>query len=260
MPFKMVNKGAKEADINIYGMIGNFKMFSEDVSPTSFKNELEELGDIELINVYLNTPGGGVYAGITIGDILKNHPAAVKTIVQGMCASIGVTILQAGDERSIAKNGSIYVHNPMGCACGYETDMMKMAKALKQVKEPIMESFDRVSISKKKLSQLMDEETTLTAREALNYGFVDSINDTKVKANVKNNIVTFDNYSFDSFILKNFDTAKIEQFDGVDNDTNNEPDVKAELLEMENRYHTMVEMDNEIMDREINNLSGKGTV
>ena len=254
MPWKIQNKGNKIGEVRIYGIISDFKFFSEDTTPSSFQKELDALGDVDLINVYINSAGGGVFAGFTIYNILKRHPALVSTKVDGIAASIAAVILQAGDERTVAKNGTIYVHNPMGCICGYADDLRKYADELDKLKQPIVDSFDKLKISKNKLQELMGAETLMTAREALKMGFVDKIEEYPVKAKVENKNVTFENVSFDSTMFKNFDLSKIEVFDSVEEpkpDNNNE----NELRDMERRYHTLMSMDNEINELFITNFN-----
>jgi ATP-dependent Clp protease protease subunit len=255
MPFNMINKGDKTGEINIYGAIGNSKWNEEDTTPTDFKRQLDALGDVEFLNVFINSPGGGIYAGITIYDILKNHPAAVKTIGQGIVASIATVIFQAGDERVMIKNGTMYLHNPMGCMCGYATEMRKYADLLDKAKVPILKSFDNIKISETRLAQLMDEETTLNASEVVKMGLADYIEDRKVKASVKNCIVSFNNVEFNSDIFKNFDLSKIELFDGEKTEpiqmVKNDSEVAAE---MERRYHLMNELNGEIANIEISTI------
>lgn len=253
MPFNMVNKGNKTAEVRIYGAIGSYKMFEEDTTPSDFQNKLDDLGDIEYLNVDINSPGGGIYAGITIYNILKNHPAVVKTRVMGIAASIASLVLQAGDERQIAKNGTVYLHNPMGGAWGYSKDLRKMAEELDKIKEPILNSFDNTKVSPKRLMTLMDEETTLTASEALKIGLVDSIGTENVKSYVKNSIVTFDDVSFDSEMFSNFDASKIVLFNGNAGNPN-----ASDLAEMEKRCQIVFGMQSAINSIEINNLTPKG--
>lgn len=215
MPFSMLNKGGKVGEIRIYGEITNMKWFEEDTTPSDFQAQLDALGDIEYLNVFINSPGGGISAGTAIYNIIKRHGAAVMTSVDGIAASISVAILQAGDERVMAKNSTIYVHNPMYGICGYyySKDLSKFSEELDKAKEPLMESFNRLKISKDKLSELMDSETTLTAAEALKMGFIDRIEDYSVSAKVENKKVTFGGVSFDSRMFKNFDISKIKNFE-----------------------------------------------
>lgn len=254
MPFTMVNKGKKVGEIQMYGQIGNYKLFEEDTTPTDFKKQLEDLGDIELLNVFINSPGGGIFAGITIADTLKQHKALVRTVGQGIVASIATVVHQAGDERVMIKNGTYYMHNPMGGAWGYAKDLRKFADQLDRIKTPIMESFDRVKVSQERIAELMNEESTLTAKEALALGLVDSIEDRKIKTDIKNNLVTFENVTVDVNIFNKFDLSKLQNYSGTDDVPEPEDTNKDELKAMEQRYFAMLQMQNDIIDKEIQSL------
>ena len=243
MPWKMINKGKKEGEIRIYGVITDFQMFKEDTTPTGFQEELDAMGDIELLTVYLNTPGGGTAAGNTIYNILKRHPAVVHTKVDGIAASMGATILQAGDERSIALNGQVFMHNPLGCICGYASDLRKYANWLDKTQEGIMSNFSRLKIDNKKLTKIMEAETLLTANESLQMGFVDKIDDDSVDVNVENKNVTFNGVTFNADMYRHFDISKLEQYNVQNKSGNND------IEEYESRFSKMFE--NQIA---INNL------
>lgn len=246
MPFTIKNIGEKTGEIKIYGVVGDYKWYEEDVTPNDFQNKLDDLGDVELLNVYINSPGGNISAGVTIYNILKRHPALVATHVDGIAASIASVILQAGDERVAAKNSTIYIHNPIGGAYGYSADIRKYADYLDKFKEPIVSSFENLKISNVKLRQLMDEETLMTAQEALKMGFVDKIDGKTVKAKVENNRVTFENVTFDIGMFKNFDLLKIN----IGNNTEDEKDIS----DMEKRFHLSYEMQNAINVVELNEV------
>lgn len=177
MPIKIAKNETtlKTYDIEIYGEIVEEEWYETDVSPSTISEKLKDL-DAELLNVYINSPGGSVFAGIAIYNMLKRHKALVRAQVDGIAASIASVILQAGDERVSANNGMVMVHNPMSFAYGYASDLRKMAEDLDKVKEPIISSYmDRVEISREEVEKLMDEETFMTAIEASKYGFIDTI-------------------------------------------------------------------------------------
>ncbi|MDF1511985.1 Clp protease ClpP, partial [Robertmurraya sp. DFI.2.37] len=83
-----------------------------EVSSITFKNELDELGEgIEIINLYINSPGGSVFEGITIHNMLKRHNARIIVHVDGVAASIASVIAMAGDEIFMPKNSMLMIHN-----------------------------------------------------------------------------------------------------------------------------------------------------
>lgn len=210
MPWNMKKTDEKTGEIRIYGLISDLKFFEDDTTPTDFQKDLDSLGKIENLKVYINSPGGGVFAGFAIYNIIKRSSARVTTVVDGQASSIAAVILQAGDERTSAKNGMIFVHEAMGCMCGYADDMRKYANELDKVQESLLDSFDRVDLSRQKIVESMKNETLMTAKEALQMGFIDRIEDRAVKSKVENKKVTYDDVTYDYRNFKGFDVSKLE--------------------------------------------------
>jgi ATP-dependent Clp protease protease subunit len=216
MPIEIKNISTEEktATVYIYGEIVSEKFWDEDFSP----HELIPLAtmDLDMIDVYINSPGGAVFAGIAIYNMLKSHKALVRITVDGIAASIASVILQAGDERLIAANGMVMIHNPMGVEFGYASDLRKAADLLDKVKEPIVTTLiEKTKISQDDIERLMDEETYMTALEALDRGFVDKIVGDKVPVGIGHDgEIIFNSIKIDKKfknIYKN--SAKIEKYE-----------------------------------------------
>lgn len=175
--FDVVNKGNKTGEVSIYGQITNDRWYDDDVTPSDFKKALDDLGDLEYLNIYLNSPGGSVFAGITIGSIIKRQNALTHIRVDGLAASIASVILQAGDERSIVSNGQVMVHNVSTLLIGYynAAGLRTVAQELDDVNESILASYSRANVKGPALQELMDAETWLTAKKAVALGFADYV-------------------------------------------------------------------------------------
>jgi len=208
--WRITNQGNKTAEVQIYGVISDEKWYEDDVTPNEFKAELDALGDIDLLNVHINSPGGSVFAGFTLYNILKRHPAAVATHVDGMAASIASVVLQGADERVMATNGMVMIHNPMAIALGYAEDLRKVADDLDKIREPIVKSYsDRVSVSDDEVKAMMDAETWMTAEEAVEKGFADRIDEsTFASATAKGSSLVVNGMTFDVGRFKNFDASR----------------------------------------------------
>lgn len=166
----------KKADITIYEAIGNY--WDGGITPKQFSDDLKALGDIDEIYVHLNSPGGQVFDGNTIYNILKNHKARVIVDIEGLAASIASVIAMAGDEIRIAENGMMMVHNASAFAIGDAEAMRKTADMLDKTNSTIISTYaKRTGLDEEKVTDLMNAETWMTAKEALDYGFVDSITD-----------------------------------------------------------------------------------
>jgi len=167
----------KTAKIFIYGEIDNFG-FEDSIGAKDFAEKLAALGDIEEINVHINSPGGMVFEGITIYNTLVNHPAKIIVHIDGVAVSIASVIAMAGDEVRIAKNGMMMIHNPMARLGGESKDFRDMADTLDKIKETLIISYRRVTdMPEKVISDLMDKTTWFTAQEAMDSGLVHTVTD-----------------------------------------------------------------------------------
>lgn len=170
----------KSADVFIYGEITKYAWEEYgEVSSITFKNELDELGDdVEVINLYINSPGGSVFEGITIHNMLKRHKAKVITHVDGVAASIASVIAMAGDVIKMPKNSMLMIHNAWTFAWGNAKELRKTADDLDRISNSSMQSYLQKAsdkITAEKLQELLDAETWLSADEAYEYGLCDEV-------------------------------------------------------------------------------------
>jgi len=169
----------KSADVFIYGEITKFA-FTEDGehSAQTFKQELDELGDVETINLYTNSPGGSVFEGITIHNMLKRHKARIVAHVDALAASIASVIIMAADEIIMPSNSMLMIHNPWTLTVGNSAELRKQADDLDRIGESAIQSYlDKAGdkLEETKLREMLDAETWLTASEAYNYGLCDVV-------------------------------------------------------------------------------------
>lgn len=176
---KMSAENEKSADIFIYGEITKYAWEEYgEVSSITFKNELDELGDVEVIHLYINSPGGSVFEGITIGNMLTRHKARVIVHVDGVAASIASVIAMAGDEIRMPKNAMMMIHNAWTFAWGNAKELRKVADDLDRISNSSMQSYLQKAgdkLSEEKLQEMLDAETWLSADEALEVGLCDTV-------------------------------------------------------------------------------------
>jgi len=167
----------KSADVMIYDRIG--KDFWGDGSTVEAKrliNELKALGELETINVFINSPGGSVFDGNAIYNYLKSHKAEINVKVDGIAASIASVIAMSGDEIEMPENAMIMIHDPAGLVAGTAEDMNKMAVALEKIKTGMIAVYhNRSRLENDQISEMMTDETWLTAAEAVKYGLADKV-------------------------------------------------------------------------------------
>ena len=156
------------------GEISDTTWFGDETTPDAFKQELESgSGDIEVV---INSPGGDCFAAAMIFSMLKEYKGNVHVKIDSLAASAASVIAMAGDKVSINPVGMIMIHDPMMFAGGNAKDLEKAIDILNEVKESIINAYTMKSgLSRKKISELMSEETWMNAKKAKELGFVDEI-------------------------------------------------------------------------------------
>ncbi len=168
------DKKTKTGVLHLYDGIGPYS----GISARDFASALKDLGDVDYIELHINSPGGSVFDGAAIYNMLLDHQALVDVRVDGLAASIASIIALAGDQITIAKNAMMMVHNPSALAWGGAADMRKMAGTLDKVKSTLISVYaDRMGLPDDDISQLMDEESWYTAKEAVDAGLADVVGD-----------------------------------------------------------------------------------
>ena len=139
-----------------------------------FRDELAKVSGN--LTVWLNSPGGDVFAASQIYSMLKNHKGKVTVKIDGIAASAASVVAMAGDETLIAPTALMMIHDPSTCAMGNKADMEKAIILLDEVKESIINAYETKShLSRNKIAKLMSDETWLNAKKAHEMGFVDGI-------------------------------------------------------------------------------------
>lgn len=130
------------------------------------------------ISIYLNTPGGSVYAGLGIYDTMQFISAKVSTICTGMAASMGAVLLVAGEKgkRAALPHSRVMIHQPMGGIQGQASDIEITAREILKIKEELYKIIsDHSGQSMEKIIADADRDYWMNAEEALRYGMIDQI-------------------------------------------------------------------------------------
>lgn len=168
------NEETSETELQFNGPISEETWFGDEVTPRLFRDELAKIkGDL---TVWLNSPGGDCFAASQIYTMLRNHKGKITVKIDGIAASAASVVAMAGDETLISPTGMLMIHNPATLAMGNKADMEKAIELLDEVKESIINAYEtKSSLSRAKISHLMDESTWMNAKRALQLGFVDGI-------------------------------------------------------------------------------------
>lgn len=130
------------------------------------------------ISIYLNTPGGSVYAGLGIYDTMQFVKSRVATICTGMAASMGAVLLVAGEKgmRAALPHSRVMIHQPMGGIQGQASDIEITAKEILKLKDELYQIIaDHSGQAMDKIRQDADRDYWMTAAEALEYGMIDKV-------------------------------------------------------------------------------------
>lgn len=157
----------KSAELLVYGVVG-FDPWDEAVTLASFARQLRDMGEVEAIDVRINSPGGDVFEGVAIGNLLTQHKARKRVYIDGLAASIASVIAMSGDEIHIAENGSMMIHNAWGISIGDHRDMLETAELLERLDGQIARTYAARSGRKDAtFLALMAKETWFTGQEAV---------------------------------------------------------------------------------------------
>lgn len=176
------NKTDDEADLYLYIEIASWGGGYYAHSAKSFKQELDNLGDIKTLNVFINSPGGDVFEGVAIYNMLKRHKAHVNVHVDGLAASIASVIAMAADTIYMPSNAMMMIHNAWMFTAGDSNALREAADMLDKVNTSIRQSYlDKAgdAITEEDLTTLMDKESWLTAQECYDYGLCDVVGEAK---------------------------------------------------------------------------------
>lgn len=226
--FRMKATNNDVADVFIDGEIVSDKWTDSEVSAHSFRDALKDLGPRKQINLHLNSPGGSVFDGIAINNMLKQNSANVNVYIDGLAASIASVIAMSGDTIFMPSNAMMMIHNPSSGVWGNAEEMRKMADTLDSVGEASITTYLQKAgdkLDRDTLVQLMHDETWLTAQEAVDYGLADEVIDpVEIAACVDLN--SLEQYSHvPEFLLKSAKKKKPDKSDDDPNgDDEDEPD------------------------------------
>ena len=169
------DEGGTEARVlELYGTIAEESWFDDDITPSQFREEL--FAGNGPVTVWINSPGGDCIAASQIYTMLMDYKDDVTVKIDGIAASAASVIAMAGTEVLMAPTALMMIHNPATIAMGDHEDMQKAIEMLDEVKESIINAYEiKTSLTRAKLSHLMDAETWMNANKAVELGFADGI-------------------------------------------------------------------------------------
>ena len=163
-----------ERVLRLDGPIDEEAFWGTEITPKAFRDELEaEDGDI---SVWIHSPGGDVFAAAEIYTMLCDYKGKVTVKIDALAASAASVVAMAGDRVLVSPVAMLMIHDPMTIAMGNAEDMEKAIATLNEVKECIINAYQKkTGLSRNKIAKMMSDETWMNARKAVELGFADEI-------------------------------------------------------------------------------------
>ncbi|MEW6047936.1 MAG: head maturation protease, ClpP-related [Bacillota bacterium] len=185
--FRAAAGESEVGELLLYGPLSSESWWGDEVTPKQFAEELRALGAIRELRIYINSPGGDVFAGSTMYSILSRHSARKVVTVDGLAASAASLVAMAGDRIIMPINAMMMIHNPWMLVVGDAPTLRKAAEDLDKVRESMIAVYHaRTGLEPERIAQLLDAETWMTAQDAVDLGFADQVEQAKeVAASVR---------------------------------------------------------------------------
>ncbi len=163
-----------ERTLVLNGQIAEDSWFGDEVTPGIFRDELMK-GEGN-ITVWINSPGGDVFAAAQIYNMLMDYKGDVTVRIDGLAASAASVIAMAGTTVEMSPVGMLMIHNPSTAVIGNTKEMQAAIQMLDEVKESILNAYElKTGQPRQQLSDLMDAESWMNAKKAVELGFADKI-------------------------------------------------------------------------------------
>lgn len=168
------DEATEDRTLYLNGEISDETWWGDEVTPKIFKDEL--MAGSGNVTVWINSPGGDVFAAAQIYNMLMDYVGSVTVKIDGLAASAASVIAMAGGDVYMSPVSMLMIHNPSTIAIGDSEEMLRAKALLDEVKESIINAYELKSgLSRTKISHLMDAETWMNANKAIELGFADKI-------------------------------------------------------------------------------------
>ena len=160
--------------LRLEGPIDSESFWGDEITPAMFREELEaEEGDV---TVWINSPGGNVFAAAEIYTMLKDYKSAVTVRIASIAASAASVIAMAGDKVQMSPTALLMIHDPSTIAMGNAKAMEQAITTLNEVKESIINAYAaKTGLRHNRIADLMSNETWMNAKTAVELGFADEV-------------------------------------------------------------------------------------
>jgi ATP-dependent protease ClpP protease subunit len=170
---------AGEPELSFYGYISEFSWLGDEITPKKFQNDLKNYGKNGPITIRMHSGGGEIFAAHAIAAMLRDYPGKKTVIIDGLCASAAVMVALSADKVKIHDAAYVMVHNPgyAGLFGWMDADTLRQyADMLDTFRTGMLDAYvNRTQKSRDELATMLDNETWMTATQAVNAGFADEV-------------------------------------------------------------------------------------
>lgn len=179
-PFwQWVNAENADPELVFDGVISEYSWLGDEITPKLFRDELYKNGKGGPITMKINSPGGDVVAASHIRSIMTEYPGAITAQIEGIAASAAVIVAISAKTVNIMDSAYMMIHDPAVVVFMAQLDietLTQLRDSLKSIKDGILPAYvQRTGLTEGVLSNMMSNETWMSAREAVEYGFADGI-------------------------------------------------------------------------------------
>ena len=160
--------------LRLEGPIDEESFWGDEITPQMFRDELNAgEGDV---TVWINSPGGNVFAAAEIYTMLKDYKGSITVKIDAIAASAASVVAMAGDVVQMSPVAMLMIHDPSTVAMGNTKDMEKAIEVLNEVKESIINAYaSKSGLSHARIANFMSNETWMNAKKAVELGFADEV-------------------------------------------------------------------------------------
>lgn len=163
-------------ELFLYGEISDTSWWGDEVTPAQFQSDLAALGDISDLNIYINSPGGDVFAGFAIYNILNRHPAHKTAHIDGLAASAASVVAMAADKIVMPEASTMMIHKAWTLAYGNSTQLQDIAAELERIDGQLAQIYSaRTGLAAEEIADLLAAETWMSGAEAVAKGFANEL-------------------------------------------------------------------------------------
>lgn len=233
------------AELLIYGYIGEW----DDVSSSDVVKQLKNI-TASNISVKINSYGGSVFTAQAILSSLKRHPANITVYIDGIAASAATIIAMAGDKIIIPSNAMMMIHNPWTFAAGDAGELRDIAEMMDKVRDSILAAYrDKTGLADEKIIELMDDETWLSADEAVELGFADEVEKPmRLAASLKNGVFSLNGMSFETSRFANLPASLAKLTEPENKPTAPAANKEDEIVDLETLKNKHTDLFNQVFD------------